>query len=186
MGISGVFTLAMITNRVFLIDWPELDQFFTSPFLDWSYNVDLIESTGSYTHSSALLNKIPQDLIDSVLESEFDNIAIRGNRAISSYLHENYFEGKFNDQSSPSSGFDFSRLNASTHFGCLINALLQPHKEVQDYAASVVNFTLPETANMIATNIRTGDDAFNDRKATYDQANTILGGTLFRIDLHFF
>lgn len=169
----------MITNRLFLVDWPDLNQYFTSPFLDWSYEIDAVESNRSYDYSNGLLFNILPNLIDGVLESHFDNIAMRANRGISGYLLDNFFERRITDQAPPPYNFNVSRLNASTHFGCLINALFQPNKEVQDYAASVVNFPLQETGNMIAINIRTGDDAFNDLSANYDKSTTLLAGTPF-------
>lgn len=33
----NVFLVALLTRRVFLLDWPDMEPFFHSPYFDWRY-----------------------------------------------------------------------------------------------------------------------------------------------------
>lgn len=33
----NVFLIALLTRRVFLLDWPDMEPFFHSPYFDWRY-----------------------------------------------------------------------------------------------------------------------------------------------------
>lgn len=172
----------MITNRVFLLDWPGLEHYFTSPFFDWTYDADLVE-TGRSSDTSAIYQMFWGGLADYIMTKNADNAYFKGNRGASSAIYERGIQGRFEGQIPPP--FNGTQLNTSTHFGFVVNALLQPTKEVQDAAAAMTNFTLDQTESMIATNVRTGDDSWDGVQVRKD-AGMIAKGRLSVTDNYFF
>lgn len=179
VGMSAAFAFALITNRVFLIDMPGLDLSFSSPYIDWRYDPELVMSKGTfsllyglqgfYEEYTTFLKKILR------LDQTVDNLFYTGNRGITHLLYQKLFTGKYRKVLPPP--FDDWSLNEANSFGCLINTLLQPTKRLQEYMNTKIDFPVEDLDSMIGTNIRSDTDAaFKNEDFVYPKTQEILEG----------
>lgn len=179
VGMSSAFTFALITNRLFLIDMSGLDLYFSSPFIDWRYVPEVVMPKrtfslfyglrGTYEEYTTFLKKILRR------DQRVDNLFYTGNRGITHILHNKLFTGKYRKVVAPP--FDEWNLNEANSFGCLVNTLLQPTKQLQEYMESKIVFPVEDLESMIGTNIRSNfDAAFDNKDYVYPNSQKVLEG----------
>lgn len=75
IGISAALSLAMMLNRVFLLDWAGLEHYFASPFFDWTYDADVVE-TGRTSDFSSIYQRFWVGITDHIMSVNADNAVI--------------------------------------------------------------------------------------------------------------